>query len=72
MGDSGVGKSNLLLRYKSNNYDPFMKNTIGVDFFQIDRTVSGGLKVYEFIYIYLIYRPRFSFGILQVKKNLEV
>jgi GTPase SAR1 family protein len=41
VGDSGVGKSNLLLRYKTNQFDPFMKNTIGVDFFQIDRTTKG-------------------------------
>ena len=45
VGDSGVGKSNLLLRYKSNSFDPFMKNTIGVDFYQIDHIVKGGKKV---------------------------
>lgn len=45
VGDTGVGKSNILQRYKNNTFDSFMKNTIGVDFYQIDHHVSGGLKV---------------------------
>lgn len=45
VGDSAVGKSNILLRYKSNTFQPFMKNTIGVDFYQLDKTTKDGLKV---------------------------
>lgn len=45
VGESGVGKSNILLRYRSNSFDPFMKNTIGVDFYQIDYSAKNGLKV---------------------------
>lgn len=45
VGDSGVGKSNILLRFRSNSFDPFMKNTIGVDFYQLDHSTKSGLKV---------------------------
>lgn len=48
VGDTGVGKSNLLLRYKNNSFDPFIKNTIGVDFFQVDKVVNGGFNVIFF------------------------
>lgn len=45
VGDTGVGKSNILMRYKSNTFDAFMKNTIGVDFYQMDKDIAGGKKV---------------------------
>ena len=45
VGDTGVGKSNVLLRYRSNLFDAFMKNTIGVDFYQIDKKMPGGSMV---------------------------
>lgn len=32
VGDSGVGKSNLLLRYTKNDFDASSHSTIGVDF----------------------------------------
>ena len=32
VGDSGVGKSNILLRYMSGKFDPSGQATIGVEF----------------------------------------
>ena len=32
VGDSGVGKSNLLCRFTKNEFNPSMKSTIGVEF----------------------------------------
>lgn len=32
IGDSGVGKSNLLTRFTKNTYNPDSKTTIGVEF----------------------------------------
>lgn len=41
IGNSNVGKSNLSLRYTKNMYDDNKKNTIGVDFFNIDIVKNG-------------------------------
>ena len=32
LGESGVGKTNILQRYKSDKFDPDQKATIGMDF----------------------------------------
>ena len=32
VGDSGVGKTNILLRYTNNDYDVDSKTTLGVEF----------------------------------------
>ena len=40
-GDSGVGKTNILLRYLRNAYDPNNKATIGVDFFAKDLYIEN-------------------------------
>jgi small GTP-binding protein len=32
IGDSGVGKSNLLMRYTKDEFNPDMKTTVGVEF----------------------------------------
>ena len=40
IGDSGVGKTNLLSRYSQNLFDSSTKNTIGVDFSAVDLTIN--------------------------------
>jgi GTPase SAR1 family protein len=32
MGDSAVGKTNLLLRYTKGGYNPHSKGTVGIEF----------------------------------------
>jgi GTPase SAR1 family protein len=39
IGNSGVGKSCLLLRYAENSFNENFFNTIGVDFVSIDLTI---------------------------------
>ncbi|CAK0901881.1 unnamed protein product [Prorocentrum cordatum] len=47
IGDSGVGKSNLLLRYADDFYKPDFESTIGVDFKVCTRTIDGQIaKMY--------------------------
>ncbi|XP_075262286.1 ras-related protein Rab-18-B-like [Convolutriloba macropyga] len=41
IGDSGVGKSSLLLRFTDDNFDPDHAATIGVDFKVTNLTVNG-------------------------------
>lgn len=41
IGDSAVGKSNLLLRYTKDEYNPDMKMTIGVEFATKSVEVEG-------------------------------
>lgn len=41
VGDSGVGKTNLLSRYTKNSFSESTKNTIGVDFSSIDCTIHN-------------------------------
>ncbi len=41
IGDSGVGKTNLLSRFTKNSFDENTRNTIGVDFSSFDMDVNG-------------------------------
>ena len=42
IGDSGVGKSNLLQRFANNSFDINMRSTIGVEFVSREVDLSGG------------------------------
>ena len=41
VGESSVGKTNLLLRYSENRFDQESKATIGMDFVSVNRTSMG-------------------------------
>ncbi len=41
IGNSGVGKTKLLTRFKSNTFTPDSKNTIGVDFYAKDMSLKN-------------------------------
>ena len=41
LGDSGVGKTNLLSRFTRNYFEENTKNTIGVDFSAVDLVING-------------------------------
>lgn len=58
VGDSGVGKSCLLLRFVEDKFNPSFITTIGIDF-KIRTIESNGKK------------SSYKFGILQVKSVLE-
>ena len=45
VGDSGVGKTNILLRYMNNDYDPTSKTTLGVEFSSKYLTMDDGAKI---------------------------
>lgn len=41
IGESGVGKSNLILRFKENRFDDQLIPTIGLDFYSDDFTIKN-------------------------------
>ena len=41
IGDTGVGKTNLLSRFARDTFDPSSRNTIGVDFFALDLQIDS-------------------------------
>jgi Ras-related protein Rab-8A len=50
LGDSLVGKSNILLQYTESRFNPYYVSTIGVDFKVKDTEVCGKLvKVASFV-----------------------
>ncbi len=40
LGDSGVGKSNILSRYINDEFDEYKRNTIGVDFISQEQIIN--------------------------------
>jgi predicted GTPase len=45
VGDSGCGKSSLLVRYTKGDFSGMLRNTIGVEFMEKMITVGDGKKV---------------------------
>ena len=45
IGDSGVGKSNILLRYQSNSFNEEFKTTVGVEF--VSKTIDINQNIYR-------------------------
>ena len=41
IGESGVGKSNLISRFKENKFDDEIKPTIGLDFYSEDFNIKN-------------------------------
>ena len=40
IGESGVGKSNLILRFKENRFDEDLMPTVGLDFYSEDFNIK--------------------------------
>lgn len=80
IGDSGVGKSNLLSRFTRNEFNLDSKSTIGVEFatksIQVDnKTIKGNIfpsDVYLSVrLVILLLHPQLKFGTLLAKKGTE-
>ncbi len=41
VGESGVGKSNMILRFKENRYEENLMPTVGLDFYSEDFIIKG-------------------------------
>jgi GTPase SAR1 family protein len=41
IGESGVGKSNLILRFKENRFDDDLMPTVGLDFYSEDFNIKN-------------------------------
>jgi small GTP-binding protein len=41
IGESGVGKSNLILRFKENRFDDDLMPTVGLDFYSEDFNIQN-------------------------------
>ena len=63
IGDSGVGKSNILLRYINNTFSEEFKTTVGVEFGE--KNIEINKKIYRiqiwdtlfsFFHFYLVFR----------------
>lgn len=52
IGDSGVGKSNLLSRFTRNEFNLESKSTIGVEF--ATRSIEVSVLVFSIIYLFLV------------------
>ncbi len=74
LGDSGTGKSSLILRYTENTFNSSLVSSIGVDFKVKKKEIDGKIIKIQivrnnwniiFLYLYIIS------GILPDMKNLE-
>ena len=67
LGDSGVGKSCIILRYIENSFSQNLMNSIGVDFKLKNIEIDGKkVKLQIVLYSYIIYR-----GTQQDRKHSE-
>ena len=67
LGDSGVGKSCIILRYIENSFSQNLMNSIGVDFKLKNIEIDGKkVKLQIVLYSYIIYS-----GTQQDKKDSE-
>lgn len=85
IGESGVGKSSLILRHAENQFSEGFISTIGVDFKIRDFNVSGDTVKLQIWYIFSSFSNHFEdelnfyssnmltfLGILQAKNALEL
>ena len=78
IGDSGVGKSNLLSRFTRNEFNLESKSTIGVEFaaksIQVEnRTIKGIYKnIVCFLVACVIICLKLKYGTQQGKKDIEL
>ena len=70
LGDSGVGKSCIILQYTENNFSNNLMNSIGVDFKLKSIEIDGKIIKLQIVRENYILIKKYS-GIQRVKKDLE-
>ena len=70
LGESGVGKSCIILQYTENNFSNNLMNSIGVDFKLKSIEIDGKIIKLQIVRENYILIKKYS-GIQRVKKDLE-
>ena len=74
LGDSGTGKSSLILRYTDDTFNSSLVSSIGVDFKVKKKEINGKIikiQIVRNIWNIIILYSNIISGILQDMKNLE-